>query len=154
MAEALREAEEAGRRGDRPIGAVVVHKQCIIARGSSRNQTGQSDVAHAENTAIFACAPYLQQYGRECILYTTVEPCVMCLGTIILANIRSIVFGVTDEYMQMAAYIQHSGYIRQRLHYYLGGVLAQESIALLEKYSKDDSQIILTGKPSRKESPR
>ena len=146
MHEALQEAEAAGIRGDRPIGAVIVHNGNIIARSSNRYKTLQSHVAHAENTAIFACAPYLQKHGRECIIYTTVEPCVMCLGTIVMANIRNIVFGVKDQYMQMESYINNSPYIRKKVHNYVSGVLQEICVALLEKYAPKDAEIILTGK--------
>jgi tRNA(Arg) A34 adenosine deaminase TadA len=144
MAEALKEAELAGIRGDRPIGAVIVHDGNIIARGSSRFVTMQSHVAHAENTAILACAPYLKQHKAESILYTTVEPCIMCLGTIVLANIRSVVFAVKDKYMQMDGYFQHP-YIQKRVHHYVGGVLRDQSLALLQKYDPWTADIIRTG---------
>ncbi len=144
MAEALKEAELAGIRGDRPIGAVIVHAGNIIARSSSRFVTMQSHVAHAENTAIFACAPYLKQHKAECIMYTTVEPCIMCLGTIVLANIRSIVFAVKDKYMQMDTYLQHP-YMQKKIHHYVGGVSRYESLSILQKYSPWVADIILTG---------
>nr|ABD75808.1 putative cytosine/adenosine deaminase [uncultured bacterium] len=145
MAEALKEAELAGIRGDKPIGAVIVHGGNIIARSSNRFHTLQSPVAHAETTAIFACAPYLEQYKGECTLYTTVEPCVMCLGTIVIAGIRHIVFGVKDKFMQMDAYFTHP-YIRKKVHHYVGDVLRDECVQVLQKYSPRDAEIVLTGK--------
>ncbi len=84
---AIEEAKEAGKRGDRPIGAVIVNDGKIIAKSSSRYVTRHSDVDHAENTAVLSCAPYLRKQGRSCVIYTTVEPCIMCMSTIVLANI-------------------------------------------------------------------
>lgn len=146
MKEALKEAEEAGKRGDRPIGAVIVHNGRIISRSSSKYNTLDSDVAHAENTAIFNCAPYLKKYGRECIIYTTVEPCVMCLTTIVMAHIRNVVFAFEDKYMNMKPFINSNPYIKDRIHNYLSGVLYEESLNILKKYSPEDAEIMLKGK--------
>jgi tRNA(adenine34) deaminase len=145
MKEALREALKAGKRGDRPIGAVIVYKGQIISRGSSKFKTRQSDVSHAENTAIFKCESFLKDHGRECILYTTVEPCIMCLSTAVFANIRSIVFGVEDKYMNMKPFIQSNPYLKSRIHNYVPGILESESIAILQRYTPEDARIILTG---------
>jgi len=145
MREALKEARKAGKRGDIPIGAVIVHNGIIISRGMNGIKTKKSHVAHAENTAIFKCASYLQENGRECILYTTVEPCVMCLSTIVLANIRNVVFGIEDKYMNTKTFIQTNSYLRTRIHNYVSGILANESIDILQKYTPEDARIVLTG---------
>lgn len=146
MKEALKEAEEAGKRGDRPIGAVIVHNGTIIARGSNRINSMDSELAHAEINAMNQCASYLRKHSRECILYTTVEPCMMCLTTIVLANIRNVVFSVEDKYMEMARFIDHNHYIKKRLHHYLGGVLAEESTQLLKTYSPFMAEVVLNGR--------
>ena len=149
MAEALKEAEEAGKRGDRPIGAVIVHNNTIISRGSNRINTMDSELAHAEINAMNQCASYLRRHARECILYTTVEPCMMCLTTIALANIRNIVFAVEDKYMDMAHFIDSNTYIKKRLHNYMNGILSDESANLLKKYSPFMAEVVLNGhKPS------
>ncbi|WML57656.1 nucleoside deaminase [Neobacillus sp. PS2-9] len=146
MQEALKEAEEAGKRGDRPIGAVIVHNGTIISRGSNRINTKDSELEHAEINAMNACASYLRKHARECILYTTVEPCIMCLSTIVLVNIRNVVFAVEDKYMEMAQFIDSSTYIKKRLHHYLGGVLAEESSQILKTHSPFMAEIVLKGK--------
>ncbi|WP_042375043.1 nucleoside deaminase [Neobacillus jeddahensis] len=149
MKEALKEAEEAGKRGDRPIGAVIVHNGTILSRGSNRIDTMDSELAHAEINAMNQCASYLRKHARECILYTTVEPCMMCLSTITLANIRNVVFSVKDKYMEMAHFIDSTPYIKKRLHHYQGGVLAEESERLLRTYSPFMAEVVLHGrKPS------
>lgn len=146
MKEALREADEAGKRGDRPIGAVIVHNGKIIGRGSNRFNSMENEVAHAENTAIFSCSAYLKKYARECILYTTVEPCIMCLSTIVMANIRNVVYSVEDKYMNMGSFIHSNPYIKERLHNYLGGVLEEESINIIRTHSPFVAKVILEGK--------
>jgi tRNA(adenine34) deaminase len=146
MKEALKEAEEAGKRGDRPIGAVIVHNGTIISRGSNRINTMDSELAHAEINAMNLCASYLRKHARECILYTTVEPCMMCLSTIILANIHNIVFAVEDKYLDMAHFIDSNTYIKKRVHNYLSGVLDEESTQLLKIYSPFMAEVVLTGR--------
>jgi tRNA(adenine34) deaminase len=146
MQEALKEAEEAGKRGDRPIGAVIVHNGTIISRGSNRINTKDSELEHAEINAMNACASYLRKHARECILYTTVEPCIMCLSTIALANIRNVVFAVEDKYMDMAHFVDSNTYIKKRLHNYLGGVSAEESVQILKTYSPFMAEVVLNGR--------
>jgi tRNA(adenine34) deaminase len=146
MQEALKEADEAGKRGDRPIGAVIVHNGTIIARGSNRINTKDSELEHAEINAMNACASYLRKHARECILYTSVEPCVMCLSTLVLANIRTVVYAVEDKYLDMAQFIDSSTYIKNRLHHYHGGVMAEESAQLLKTHSPFMAEVVLNGR--------
>ncbi|MGG3468669.1 nucleoside deaminase [Neobacillus pocheonensis] len=145
MQEALKEAEEAGRRGDRPIGAIIVHDGTIIARGSNRIHTMDSELAHAEINAMNQCASYLRKHARECILYTTVEPCIMCLSTITLANIHNVVFSIKDNYMDMEHFIDSTIYIKKRLHNYVGGILSEESAQILKTYSPFMAEVVLNG---------
>lgn len=135
MREAIKEAEEAGKRGDRPIGAVIVHNNIIIARGSNRLKTMCSDVHHAENIAVINCAPYLKEHGKECIVYSTLEPCFMCLGTLIHSHVRKIVFGITDKYMDLEEFINTSKYMKDRIQLYVPGILEQDCIEVYKKYS-------------------
>lgn len=107
--------------------------------------TLDSEVAHAECSAILKCASYLKNYGRECIIYTTVEPCIMCLSTIVMANIRNVVFALEDKYMNMKPFIDSNPYIKNRLHNYLGGIMDKESYDIIRKYSPSDAEIILKG---------
>ena len=78
MREALVEAEKALRRGDRPIGAVIVHNGQVVARGSNTFFTDHCHIAHAEMNALYAAADYVWERPCGCTIYTTVEPCVMC----------------------------------------------------------------------------
>ncbi|MFF2449473.1 nucleoside deaminase [Neobacillus sp. NPDC058068] len=146
MQEALKEAEDAGKRGDRPIGAVIVHNGIIISRGSNRINTMDSELEHAEINAMNRCASYLRKHARECILYTTVEPCMMCLSTLIVGNIQNVVFAVEDKYLDIAHFIDSNDYINKRLHHYLGGVLAEESAEILKTYSPFMAEVVLTGR--------
>lgn len=146
MRAALEEAEHALERGDRPIGAVIVHGGRVVGRGSNTFATSRSHIAHAEMNALIACASYLYDHGHECIIYSTVEPCMMCLGAIVMANIRNIVFGMYDNHLRPRDFVEMSPYVRQRVHNYLGGVLEDECVGLYRRYSEDEANLVLAGR--------
>ena len=97
MESALREAEQALKRKEVPIGAVIVHNSRIIGRGYNQIESLQDPTAHAEMIAITAAAGGLgSRRLEECTLYVTLEPCAMCAGAIVLARIPRVVFGAAD----------------------------------------------------------
>jgi len=97
MEYALREAEQAYKRKEVPIGAVIVHDARIIGRGYNQIESLQDPTAHAEMIAITAAATNLESRRlEECTLYVTLEPCAMCAGAIVLARIPRVVFGAPD----------------------------------------------------------
>jgi tRNA(adenine34) deaminase len=94
---ALKEAEQAYRREEVPIGAVVVHDRRIIGRGYNQTETLQDPTAHAEMIAITAAVTSMGSRRLEgCTLYVTLEPCTMCSGAIVLARLPRLVFGAYD----------------------------------------------------------
>jgi guanine deaminase len=97
MREAIKEAE-AGMRGGRggPFGCVIVRQGAVIARGSNRVTSTNDPTAHAEVTAIRAACQVRQTFSLEdCELYTSCEPCPMCLAAIYWARIPRIFYGNT-----------------------------------------------------------
>ncbi len=97
MESALREADQAKKRKEVPVGAVVVHNGRIIGRGYNQLETLQDPTAHAEMIAITAAAAGLGSRRFDgCTLYVTLEPCAMCAGAIVLARIPRLVFGASD----------------------------------------------------------
>jgi guanine deaminase len=97
MREAIKEAE-AGMRGGRggPFGCVIVRKGEVIARGNNRVTSTNDPTAHAEVTAIRAACHALKTFQLEdCELYTSCEPCPMCLAAIYWARIPQVFFGNT-----------------------------------------------------------
>jgi tRNA(adenine34) deaminase len=97
MESAIREAEQAYKRKEVPIGAVIVRGGRIIGRGYNQIETLQDPTAHAEMIAITAAATSLSSRRlEECTLYVTLEPCTMCAGAIVLARIPRLVFGAPD----------------------------------------------------------
>ena len=98
MRRALQEAELAFHEGEVPVGAVVVSQNRIIARAHNLTETLTDVTAHAEMQAITAAANLLGgKYLNECILYVTIEPCVMCAGALGWSQIGKIVYGASDE---------------------------------------------------------
>ncbi len=98
MREALKEARKAFERDEVPVGAVIVHKDTIIARACNQILTLKDPTAHAEMIAITQAADYLRNERLiNCTLYATIEPCAMCAGAIVQARIPLVVFGAFDE---------------------------------------------------------
>jgi tRNA(Arg) A34 adenosine deaminase TadA len=94
---ALEEARAAARRGEVPIGAVVVRGETLLARAGNRTREKNDVTAHAEIEAVRAAAQIL---GRERLvdadLYVTLEPCAMCAAAISFARIRRLYYGAAD----------------------------------------------------------
>ncbi len=97
MQQALAEADIAESLGEVPIGAVIVLDGQIVGRGHNLRETSQDPTTHAEVIAIRQAAKQLGSWRLlDCTLYVTLEPCVMCMGAIILARIPQLVFGCRD----------------------------------------------------------
>jgi len=97
MQKALQLADEAAAAGEIPIGAVVVHKVKIIAKGYNQTERLNDVTAHAEMLAITAAASALNsKFLEECTLYVTIEPCLMCAGAIRWARPDRVVFGASE----------------------------------------------------------
>mgnify|MGYP001398951474 CR=1 FL=1 len=97
MQAALAEALIARDLGEVPVGAVVVHDGAIIGRGHNLRETSNDPTTHAELVAIRQAANAIGHWRLlETTLYVTLEPCVMCMGAIILARIPRLVFACRD----------------------------------------------------------
>ncbi len=97
MAQALKEAGKAGKKGETPIGAVVVRDGRIIARGHNEKELKNDSTLHAEMTAIRKASIKLGSWRlNDCDLYVTLEPCTMCAGAIIQARLRNLYIGTSD----------------------------------------------------------
>lgn len=97
MQRAIAEAGKAEGKAEVPIGCVIVKDGKIIARGHNLRETVQDPSAHAEMIAIRKAARKLNSWRLlDTILYVTLEPCIMCMGAIILSRIPTVVFGCYD----------------------------------------------------------
>lgn len=95
---ALREAQKAYEAGEVPVGAVVVDREGrVIGRGHNQVETLQDATAHAEILAIGAASNALGSWRLEgATLYSTLEPCNMCAGALVLSRVDRLVFGTYD----------------------------------------------------------
>lgn len=97
MRQALELAREAGRRGEVPVGAVVVLDGRVIGQGRNAPIERNDPSAHAEMIALRGAAAAIGNYRLErTTLYCTLEPCVMCAGALVAARVERLVFGARD----------------------------------------------------------
>jgi tRNA(adenine34) deaminase len=98
MQAALVEARKAADREEVPVGAIVVDPAGkIIGRGHNQPIASADPTAHAEIVALRQAAAHCRNYRLPgCSLYVTIEPCIMCLGALLQARIRRLVFGAAD----------------------------------------------------------
>ncbi len=144
MREALREADLAGQEGEIPIGAVVMIDGEIIARGHARHQSLRSQIRHAELNAILEGGERLWKDYRRAILVTTVEPCPMCLGAAVMADIPHIIFGLHDKNVCSGLTVETNPYVRRHIKSYFGGILENEAMAILSRYAPKSLREIQT----------
>lgn len=98
MREAIDLAVENVRRGGGPFGALVVHEGEVIARGTNCVTPHNDPTAHAEVVAIRRACEALERFHLEgCTLYTSCEPCPMCLGAIYWAHLDRVVYAATRD---------------------------------------------------------
>ncbi len=94
---ALKEAQKAFDKNEVPVGCIIVKDDKVIAKAYNQRQTKKSVLGHAEIIAIEKAAKKLNSWILEdCIMYVTLEPCVMCAGTIIQSRIKKLVFGAFE----------------------------------------------------------
>jgi cytosine/creatinine deaminase len=96
---ALDEARLGLQEGGIPIGSVLVHRDRVLGRGHNRRQQAGSVVLHAEMDALERAGRQPAAVYRECTLYTTLSPCAMCSGAILLYGIPKVVVGENRTFM-------------------------------------------------------
>ena len=136
MREALAEAEKAYAIDEVPVGCVIVKDDEVIARGYNRRETTNHVFNHAEMAAIDEACRRLGSWRLEgCTLYVTVEPCVMCAGTMVQARIDRLVYGTREPksgaHRSVVDLFDHPYNHRVDVE---EGVLAEESSALLKRF--------------------
>lgn len=132
MAEALVMAHTAFDEEEIPVGAVITCKDRIIARTYNQTELLHDATAHAEILAITSASEYLgAKYLKDCTLYVTLEPCVMCAGALFWTQIGRVVYGAHDEkrgYSRLGKGVLHP---KTQV---VSGILAEESKDLLTKF--------------------
>lgn len=132
MKEALKEAQIAFSEDEVPVGAVVVCNKKVIARAHNMTEKLNDATAHAEMLALTAAENFLgSKYLRECTLYVTLEPCVMCAGATYWTQIGRVVFGASDDrhgYKKSGDKLLHPKTVLE------GGLMAQEATNLMKDF--------------------
>lgn len=132
MQMAISEAKKALEEREVPIGAVVVCRGRVVGRGHNLVETLGDATAHAEMQAITAATSTLGgKYLKDCTLYVTVEPCVMCAGAIAWSQVGRVVYGAADPkrgFMRFGRELLHP---KTEL---TSGVMAEECGALVEHF--------------------
>lgn len=145
MEHALHLAKQATESNEVPVGAVLVLENNIIGEGSNRPIGDCDPSAHAEIVALRAGAKAIGNYRiLQSTLYVTLEPCVMCLGAIVQARVKRVVFGAFDPKAGAVCSVFTLG-LEKFNHQieYQGGVLAEQCGELLSAFFKERRQKII-----------
>lgn len=132
MKEAIKEALIARDLDEIPIGAVIVFKNRIIARGHNLSEKLNDVTAHAEMQAFTSASNYIGgKYLQQCTLYVTLEPCVMCAGASFWTQIGRIVFGAKDNRRGYSVYNSSMTHPRTEI---TSGILEEDCSNLIKSF--------------------
>jgi len=135
MHKALLLAEEAFGNNEIPVGALVVAEgRKIIGKGYNQTEKLTDVTAHAEILALTAASNFLgAKYLKNCTLYVTLEPCVMCAGALAWSQIDTVVFGAADKKKGFSLWAPGILHPKTRV---ISGVLNEESESLMKSFFK------------------
>jgi len=140
MERALTQAQCAYSIGEVPVGALIIKENKVVSEAHNLTGSMKDPTAHAEVLAIRKASEVLGDWRLiGCTLYTTLEPCAMCAGALVLSRIERLVFGATDPKSGMVGSLENL-VCDERLNHRLevtSGILADESATLLRSYFKD-----------------
>jgi tRNA(adenine34) deaminase len=150
MKEALREARQALEAGQFPVGCVIVHRNAIVVTGarSHSSQEDRNELDHAEMTALRRLTRLDKDIGRnDVVVFSTLEPCLMCYGALIINGIRNIVYAYEDVLGggTDVALKQMKPFYRGIQINLVSGVLRTESVDLLKRFFSDPRNDYLRG---------
>lgn len=135
MKEALKEAQNAFSQGEIPVGAIIVSNNTIIARTHNLTEKLTDVTAHAEMMAITSATEALGgKYLKDCQLYVTLEPCVMCGGALAWSQIGEITYGASDPKRGAGRLAENIYHPKTKIS---GGVLENECAQLMTDFFKD-----------------
>ena len=137
MEEALIEAKKALKKGEVPVGAVVVLEEDIIGRGYNQPITKNDPTAHAEIMALRDAAMNLKNYRlKDTLVYTTLEPCLMCAGALVHARIKKLIYSTSDPksgVIESNGNLMQFAFLNHKISYE-GGILKEESSEILKNF--------------------
>lgn len=136
---ALKEAQKAMEKDEVPVGCVIVLDGVIIARAHNKKETNNNPLGHAEMIAIQKATKKLGDWRlKDCEMYVTLEPCLMCCGALIQSRIKKVYYGAKDEKGGGVESLAYTFEIQGLNHYvnYEGGIMEKECQNLLSNYFK------------------
>jgi len=137
MRQALAAADEARERGEVPVGACIVAGEAILAIAGNRTRTDQDPTAHAEIVALREAAGKIGNYRiTDAVVYSTIEPCVMCAGALIQARVSRLVYGARDERagaVESRFSVCDTGFLNHRIEV-TAGVLEEECREIMQEF--------------------
>ena len=137
---ALKEAKKAELIDEVPVGCVIVKDDTVVARGHNLKETKNQAIMHAEIVAIQKASRKLGTWNlKDCDLYVTLEPCMMCNGAIILSRIRSIYYGTEDPKGGCTDTLIQIKKIDRLNHHpnVYSGIMKQECMEILKEFFKN-----------------
>lgn len=131
---AYKEALKAYKKGDVPVGAVIIKNNKVIAKSYNKKEKNNNAILHAEIDAINKACKKLKTWHLEnCILYTTLEPCLMCTGAIVQSRINEIYYATENKnFGEINNIKKYNKQIKIN-----SGLLKNESSELLKKFFKE-----------------
>jgi tRNA(adenine34) deaminase len=139
MSKAIELAKKAAKRGEVPIGAIVVKNGKIISQGYNIRESKQNALKHAEIVAIDKACKKLRSWRLEdCEIYVTLEPCLMCYGAILNSRIKKLYFGAKDNKSQIdkTLLVSKNNSLNHNIEI-KGGILEDECSNLLIEFFKN-----------------
>lgn len=132
---AIKEAKKAAKRGDVPVGAVIVYKDKIIAKAHNKKQLRKNSLKHAELLVINkACKKLKTWHLDECTIYVTLEPCMMCTGAIVESRIKNIYYATKSDKYGSLNKITKKNKTKIQID---EGICKEESIDILKNFFKE-----------------
>ena len=146
---ALAEAKKAAEKGEIPIGAVVCRGEEVIAVAHNLCETNQKATHHAEMLALDAASEKIGSWRlSDCELYVTLEPCPMCMGAAIRSRVRRVVYGAQDARAgACGSLVNLPAYPLEASPDCVEGILAQESVQLLQDFFQERRKIQIKSRP-------
>ncbi len=139
MSRALVLARKAAEKGEVPVGALIVKEGKLISQAGNRRESWKTSLGHAELIAIQRASTKLDAWRLiGCTLYVTLEPCVMCAGSLVQSRVERVVYGASDPKGGAMGSLFQIGQ-DPRLNHQIatkGGVLAEESAKILKAFFK------------------
>lgn len=133
MTIAFEQAKKAYKKDEVPVGCIIVNKNKIIAKAYNKKETKNNSLYHAEILAIQQACKKLKTWRLDdCILYTTMEPCMMCTGAIIQSRIKTVYYSISNNsFGELENYQKKTNKININK-----GLMQDESFQLIQNFFK------------------